>query len=113
MASSRYYSRPVVRNSTDNIKDKLEKNKLKYIEHFSTPQLSHPGVEDMSHINTVSHIWSSGDKYYKLANTYYGQTTLWWVIAWFNKKPTEAHLKLGDVIQIPVPLESILGIYDI
>jgi len=36
---------------------------------------------------------------------------MWWVIAWFNKLPTESHIKLGDVIYIPMPLNEILKIY--
>tara|TARA_Y100000296_G_C5128604_1_gene234232 strand:+ start:303 stop:617 length:315 start_codon:yes stop_codon:yes gene_type:complete len=103
----------VVSNTTNNVKDRLENKKLKFIDHFSTPNLYHPNSDDMSRIQTVTHIWSLGDRYYKLANTYYGQPTLWWVIAWFNKKPTEGHLKTGDVIHIPLPLENILGLYDI
>ena len=113
MPSSRYYSRPVVKNATDNIKDRLNNKKLRFIEHFSTPNMSHPSVEQASSIKTVSHVWKTGDRYYKLANQYYGHSEQWWVIAWFNKKPTEAHLTLGDVIQIPYPLEKVVAAYNI
>jgi len=38
---------------------------------------------------------------------------LWWVIAWFNKTPTEFHLKPGVALAIPKPLETILTIFDV
>jgi hypothetical protein len=37
--------------------------------------------------------------------------TYWWVIAQYNKKPTESQLSPGDIVYIPIPLEKILGYY--
>ena len=54
------------------------------------------------------HIWKTGDRYYKLAAAYYGRPQLWWVIALYNQKPTEGHLKIGDVIKIPTSLDLLL-----
>ena len=75
---------------------------------FSTPKFKHPSVEEMANFNTISHIWTTGDRYFKLAHEYYGDSEMWWVIAFFNQKPTEFHLNLGDVVYIPVPLETVL-----
>jgi hypothetical protein len=36
---------------------------------------------------------------------------MWWLIGWYNQKPTEAHFKIGDTVLIPLPLEEILGYY--
>jgi hypothetical protein len=36
---------------------------------------------------------------------------MWWVIGWFNKKPAESDLKIGDKVLIPMPLEKILEYY--
>jgi len=33
---------------------------------------------------------------------------MWWVIAWYNQKPTEAHFNVGDVVYIPTPLANVL-----
>jgi len=33
------------------------------------------------------------------------------VIAQFNKKPTESDVSPGDLIYIPLPLETVLGFY--
>ena len=50
-----------------------------------------------------------GDRYYKLADGYYGDSRYWWIIAWFNKKPTESHIKVGDIIRVPTSLGDILS----
>jgi len=64
----------------------------------------------MRGLQKVGHIWTLGDRYYKLAHQHYGESQYWWVIAWFNKKPTEAHLSLGDVVYVPLPLSRILNL---
>ena len=46
------------------------------------------------------------------ADDYYGNAGLWWVIAWFNKKPMDTEVSLGDLIMIPLPIEKILAFYD-
>ena len=43
-----------------------------------------------------------------LAYNYYGDRKLWWVIAQYNKKPTEQHLSDGDPVKIPFPLAIVL-----
>ena len=67
-------------------------------------------VTDVQSIDSVGHIWSSGDRLYKLADKYYNDPKLWWIIAWYNGKPTEGHFSLGDLIQIPLPLERVYGL---
>ena len=55
-----------------------------------------------------NHVWSVGDRYYKLAIDNYGDASYWWVIAMFNQRPTEANWTVGEVVQIPLPLERFL-----
>jgi nucleoid-associated protein YgaU len=71
------------------------------------------GISVAEHLNLISqqHIWSSGDRFYKLAHSAYGDSKYWWVIAWYNKTPTEAHVQIGDILYIPLPLERILSLY--
>jgi nucleoid-associated protein YgaU len=111
MAINRYYSRPTMRNFHENIKEFLENKKLIYVDHYTTPVLYQPTQEEFSSLQVVSHIWATGDRYHKLAHRYYNDSKLWWVIAWFNKKPTDSHVKNGDVIQVPFPLENVLTIF--
>ena len=52
---------------------------------------------------------TEGDRFDLLAHQYYGDSELWWVIAWYNQTPTESHVELGDVLQIPLPLHKVLS----
>ena len=51
--------------------------------------------------STIEHVWSHGDKLYKLANLYFGDRDLFWIIGLFNNKPTDSHYTYGDVVFIP------------
>ena len=53
-------------------------------------------------------VYKTGDKLYKISYSYYGDTKYWWVIAWFNRKPTDFHCKIGDTIYVPFPLKQAL-----
>jgi len=83
------------------------------IRHLSTPIIRYPTVEEMGEFTIFSHIWSVGDRFYKLSDEYYGDVDLWWVIPWFNKKPLESDFRLGDTINIPQPLELALTYFNI
>ena len=63
-------------------------------------------------IETIDHAWKYGDMYWKLSSFYYGDPEFWWVIAGFNKKPTEAHNKIGDTIKIPIRLSDALQVVE-
>ena len=70
-------------------------------------RLNEPTDEELKNeLEYIEKIWSIGDKMYKYAHEAYGSTQYWWIIAWFNNKPTDIHCKLGDVIYIPVPLDK-------
>ena len=75
---------------------------------YDTLQLINPSLADRTMLNTTNHIWAYGDRYYKLAYQMYGRPDYWWVIAWWNARPTEADLSPGDVIVIPINLEDAL-----
>ena len=63
--------------------------------------LKYPNQLEYNDIETSPVVWKRGSRFYKLASEYYGTPELWWVIAWFNGKPTEHHVELGEVIQVP------------
>ena len=81
------------------------------LKHLETSELLYPSFEDITNFQYANHIWALGDRYYKLSHAYYGSAKYWWVIAWFNKKPTEQHVSAGDLIKIPMPLDDILNSY--
>tara|TARA_R100000152_G_C6587861_1_gene49379 strand:- start:57 stop:410 length:354 start_codon:yes stop_codon:yes gene_type:complete len=77
--------------------------------------LHYPDESVRRDLSYEEHIWSAGDKYYKLGRKYYGSRKDWWVIARFNGKPTEADLSIGDKLIIPYPLDVVkdfMGYYN-
>ena len=67
--------------------------------------------EDKKLLSTQYHIWKQGDKLYKLANIYYNDTSLWWLIGWYNKKPIDSLYSIGDLVEIPTPVQTVLKIH--
>ena len=63
--------------------------------------------------NDIYIITTSGDRFDKLAQQYYGDNTLWWVISVANNNlPQNAlYLSGGIVLRIPTDLQSILNNY--
>jgi|7_EtaG_2_1085326.scaffolds.fasta_scaffold04711_3 hypothetical protein len=82
-----------------------------FLRHFETQDLEYPTFEEINRLSFANHLWAVEDRYYKLAQKYYGNPEYWWVIAWFNKKPTEQHVKIGDLIKVPLPLLDVLSTY--
>ncbi len=105
----RYDGRKAITNAHPLYQEMLEKRGISRVTMYTSPYLSYPSPEQISNtIKRVGHVWKVGDRYWKLANEFYGDSRLWWVIAWFNKKPTEAHVRLGDRLQIPLPLSTVM-----
>ena len=109
--SERYAGRERVHNGNPLYKKILENRGLTRVLHYTTPAFAYPTVSDMQTLQMVSHMWTVGDRYWKLAEKSYGDAELWWVIAWFNQRPTEAFIRYGDVIQIPHPIERMFQLY--
>lgn len=105
----RYKNQRVFLNDREAYRRFLKKTRgMGQVKQFNTPTFKHPSVDDMSKFNSIAHVWTTGDRFFKLADEYYNDPEMWWVIAFYNQKPTEFHLNLGDVIYIPVPLETVL-----
>tara|TARA_Y100000034_G_C6810637_1_gene364263 strand:+ start:207 stop:548 length:342 start_codon:yes stop_codon:yes gene_type:complete len=85
-----------------------KRNNLKNIVQYETQRVHNPNISARMNLVTDTHIWSYGDRYYKLADKYYKNVKYWWVIAWYNGYPTEVDIYPGDVIEIPVNLENAL-----
>ena len=108
----RYINRIPRVNSNDLYDEFFEDRGVNFIEQYKTPTLNYPTADEISNLDLVDHLWTYGDRYYKLAHKYYGDSKFWWVIGWFNRKPTECHVQKGQVIVIPLPLEKILAYYE-
>jgi hypothetical protein len=87
----------------------MEHKKGKYIRQYVTSPL--PDVIDEMYENwdIEEYIWAHDSKLWKLAAEMYGDAREGWRIAWFNKKPTEAHFEIGDVILVPTNLAEIVN----
>ena len=102
-------ARKVINNKSRIHRRAFEKRGYKNgIRHYATPKLRHVTPAQRAKLVRTKHLWVVGDRYYKLAHKHYGSPDYWWVIAWYNRRPTEAHVRLGDVIYIPQPLEEVL-----
>ena len=110
---SRYEKRILFRNKNELYESLFEKRNIKHIRHFNTPTLRYPRPAEIANLQQIVHTWTVGDRYYKLADRYYGNAEFWWVIAWYNQKPTEGHLKAGMRVRIPLPVERILEYYEV
>ena len=84
-----------------------KRNDKKRIIQYATPKLINPGPAARASLMTNAYIWKYGDRFYQVAHQYYGDSRLWWIIAWYNGYPTEAHIRKGDVIEIPISLEEV------
>lgn len=79
------------------------------IEHYGLVSFGDPNEQSfLRKISKTLHIFKTGDKLSKIAYEYYGDPKLWWVLAWFNSKPTDFHCRIGDTIEVPKPLDEVL-----
>jgi len=98
-----------VRNDSPVLETFLEKINATFINHYELAFFGDPVDEEfLEQITVATHIFSVGDKLSKIAFEYYGDAKLWWVLAWFNDKPTDFDCKIGDIIRIPEPLKEVL-----
>ena len=113
MAISRYKDLSILANDDLQYRKQFKSRygEKTVLRHYETQELFYPTREEIRALDFSNHLWKLGDRYYKLAHHYYGDSKYWWAIAFFNKKPTEQHIKIGDLIKIPMPLRDVLDIY--
>jgi nucleoid-associated protein YgaU len=109
MSYSRYEDKFKFKNTQESYSEHFKTRDVKYIIQYTTPKFNYFDPNTIANIQTHTHIWKAGDRLYKLAYEYYNDASLWWVIAWFNKKPTESHYEIGQQVYIPKPLDQALA----
>jgi len=107
----RYEGRTSARNSEEAYADLLNDKELKHIDQYLTPTIASVEVEGSLSLTRIQHVWKAGDRLWKLSSEYYDDPTYWWLIAWYNQKPTESHFAIGDIVIIPTPFERALALY--
>ena len=99
----------VFQNSDKQYSEVLKGKGLTHINQYSTPKLRYPSDEELMDLTIIDYAWQRGDRFYKIAANVYNDMTLWWVIPWFNKKPLEADYEFGEIIHIPMPIDTVLS----
>ncbi len=107
---SRYDSRIKATNKNELYEKIFEDRGIKKVVQYRTPVITYPTDEQLQEIRRVKYTWRIGDMFWRLADKHYGDPKLWWVIAQFNKKPTEAEMEIGEEIEIPLELAKVLGV---
>ena len=97
--ASRYDSVGKFINNDDVYRNIFKDRGVTQIQQYGTRNLTYPTRKQIQSL--------------KVADTYYGDPKMWWVIAFFNQKPTESLLRYGDLIYIPNPLERVLNYYGV
>ena len=110
MPISRYSGREIIVNNDESYDELFRDRGINQVSQYETKALYYPNNEEMAGIRFDTKRWQVGDRLYKIASEYYGNPKYWWVIAQFNKKPTEAHMELGEEIEIPLELSKVLGV---
>ena len=108
--TKRYEDKEILVNQEDTYSEVLESRGVTKIRQYGSPNMTHPTREEIRHLQRVGHVWKVGDRFYKLAHRYYGDAKYWWVIAWWNSYPTEATVRKGTVLYVPINLEDALNI---
>jgi hypothetical protein len=80
-----------------------------FIRQYVSPLFHQISQGDYNNLSVAEELWTMGDSLSKLAGKYYGSGTYWWVIAYFNNKPTDAHFKVGDTVYVPTSLTDALA----
>tara|TARA_Y100000592_G_scaffold101174_1_gene186385 strand:+ start:18606 stop:18959 length:354 start_codon:yes stop_codon:yes gene_type:complete len=97
-------------NDDDLYKPYMDSIGAEHVNHYGFINFGDPLEEDfLDELRIKKHIYSTGDNLAKLAYNNYGDPRYWWILAWFNGKPTDFHCKIGDIIVIPFPLENVLN----
>ena len=107
---TRYSTTTILTNASDYYSPLRKERGVKRIRQYATPKIYHPSVGERSRIASNKHIWKNTDRLSNMAYDQYGDVRYWWVIAWYNGYPTEAHLFPGAIIYIPLTLADALNV---
>ena len=107
---SRYRKRKIATNDTLKNDDIFEKRGVEIVEQYTTPKLKNPTQKELNSIFYTEHYYVNGERMFKLSQRYYGDQQYWYIIARFNNKPTEAHIKDGEILKIPTNLQQAIEV---
>jgi len=107
---SRYKNSRIAVNKNKMYLDLFEERGVKKITQYRSYFFRRVPQEVLDSIETENYVWKYGDSYWALATKYYGDPKLWWIIATYNRKPSEGLLKVGDTIRIPLNITEVMQV---
>jgi hypothetical protein len=108
MPLTRYSNRDIVINQQEIYDEIFKERGINGVRQYETPELFFPETSELSAMAYDTRTWKVGDRLYKIAYEMYGDSRYWWIVAQFNKKPTDHHFKVGDTYYVPLSLEEAL-----
>ena len=105
---TRYKKKYIVVNDSEYYAPLRQSRDLKTLRQYGTFPMRNPSLEQRMRVKTIDVQWTYGDRLYKMAHSFYGDSRYWWVIAWWNGYGLEADIKTGAYITIPVNIEEAL-----
>jgi len=112
VAYSRYSNVNIFLNKNKDYKNTFyDKRDISQAFQYGVSQIKYPSEQVRAQLENIPLVWKSTDTLYNIAHQYYGFPDYWWVVAWYNKKASEAEFKVGDVYFVPLPLEDLIGYF--
>jgi len=109
MPYSRYTTRQIFLNDDKKYKNVFFKNRdIQETYQYDMPNITYPTPSEIRSFENVLRVWRATDTLYNISNEFYSSPNYWWVIAWYNKKASEAEFKVGEQFYVPLPLEAVL-----
>lgn len=99
MSYSRFNKRQRIGGTIDNRKSKDPAQRGSIVSHYETSLKKIDEVYE--NFAFTEYTWKNGDKLYKIAQRFYKDASLWWIIAEINQRPTDFDYLPGDIIKIP------------
>lgn len=107
---SRYKENRKATNSDEMYKEVFDSKGVNSIVQYRSKRLKQLDESTRQKIRFEEYVWKYGDSFWRIAARYYSDPKSWWVIAAFNKKPTENHIEIGETIKIPLSLHEVMQV---
>jgi hypothetical protein len=107
MSTSRYQYTDLIELTAQMRPGIFYRRGLTTVRQYARLKFNSPDAEDdeTTAIETYERVMATGERMSKWAHEFYGSAEYWWVISWYNKRPTDSHIQLGEIISIPKDLE--------
>ena len=112
MSGKRYNGRGLFINDEMSYQESFfDKRDIQQLTQYETARFYYPSIRERQSMSVATINWTATSKLYNLAHQYYGDPSLWWIVAWYNQKPTEAHFNIGDIIYVPTDYGEIMSLF--